>query len=229
MLSSKSCTLNPPLDLKSDLSMAAGNAFTTTTTILSVTPATSVESTLERMKDGHPSCRLSCTMTPTTQMGKAHQSSTAGLGQRQSFLRVQNHLNHIPPFTPLHTKESDTKSSPAQYESNQQAISHKFDFDSNKLVPDSNQSNPTVCTIATTSSTIFSGSTKEFCNNLKEKEMVSTDQQTREKPIFNHVIPLVSPIVNPMLICPFVNPRSTITAPNPVTRISSSSSKVSDV
>ena len=77
---------------------------------------------------------------------------------------------------------------------------------------------------------------KKVCDNttVGAGEEVSTNHQTRETPIFNHVIPLVSPIVNPMVICPFVspfvNPRSTLTAAtNPVTRISSSSSKVSDV
>ena len=205
-----SSNLNPPLDLKTVAGVHTSTTTTITTTILSITPATSLESTLERIKDGHRLCPSNC-KTPPSQMSKA------GAGQQQSLLRVQNHQNSIPPFEPpLRTKKPDTNSSSAH-------------FDSNELVPSSNESNPTICTISTTTSKISSGSKKDV------KEAMSVSHQApvgRETPMFNHV----SPIVNPMLVSgpflsPFFNPSlPTLTpAPNPVTRIGSSSSKVSDV
>ena len=160
-------------------------------------------------------------------MGKGQQYSTEGLGRQQSSkLRVQKHLNHI------NAGEADTNNFPVQLDFN------KSSFDSNQPMTNSNH-NATIGTISTTTSKISRDSI--FCN-VKEVARSSTTQQKEssnfdqpinhqtpaamETPIFNHVFPPFSPTVDHMQ-SPFVCP--VVTAPNPVTRISSSSSKVSDV
>ena len=154
-------------------------------------------------------------------MGKGQQYSTEGLGRQQSSkLRVQNHLNHIPPM-PHHTGEPETNSFSAKLDFK------KSGFDSNQLMSNSNH------TSYATKSNFCNSEEAVRSDSAQQKDYSNFDQpinhQTSaavETPIFNHVNPTVSSIVNPMLstfVCPLV------TAPNPVTRISSSSSKVSDV
>ena len=211
LLVASSSLVKPPL-LELETAFATSTTTTITTTILSITPATSLESTLEGIKDGHRPFQSNC-KTPPTQMSKSRR------GQPESLLRVQKHQNQIAPLA-----KEPFNSSAHHFESNQQPIiSQKSD--SEKLVPSSNQS-----TISTTTSKILTGSKKDL------KEVVGTSRQAineRETPFVNHV----SPVFSPMLVtCPLLSPcvkptlPTTLTpAPNPATRICSSSSKVSDV
>ena len=226
-----SSLLHPPLEMETDhlmcpTAVATSTTTTITTTILSITPATSIESTLSRVQDGQLSSR-----NQPSQMSKAHQFSTAAAvqGQQPKIFMVKNHQISTPP---PQIKEPDTSSS--SHESTK-PISQKTDFHSNQLRSNSNS------TISKTTSTLSdSDSKKDFKDEPSKFDPPATNDAPASKntPIFHQrQFPLGIPIADTM-VCPFVvtiaNPRrpnstSTKNGLSPVARISSSSSKVSDV
>ena len=230
-----SSLLHPPLEMETDhlmcpTAVATSTTTTITTTILSITPATSIESTLSRVQDGQLSSR-----NQPSQMSKAHQFSTAAAVQGQQpkiFMVTNNHPNQIS-TPPPQIKEPDTSSSSHEYESTK-PISQKTDFHSNQLQSNSNS------TISKTTSTLSdSDSKKDFKDEPSKFDPPATNDAPTSKntPIFHQrQFPLGIPIADTM-VCPFVvtiaNPRpnstSTKNGLSPVARISSSSSKVSDV
>ena len=235
-----SSLLHPPLEMEADhlmcpTAVATSTTTTITTTILSITPATSIESTLSRVQDGQLSSR-----NQPSQMSKAHQFSTAAAvqGQQPKIFMVKNNHPHQISTPPPQIKEPDTNSSSHEYESTK-PISQKTDFHSNQLRSDSNS---TIYT-KTTSTLSDSDSKKDFKDEPSKFDPPATNDApasyqtavSKNTQMFHQrQFPLGIPIADTM-VCPFVvtiaNPNSTSTKNglSPVARISSSSSKVSDV
>ena len=219
-----SCLLNSSHRAKTLVATTTTTTTGTTTTILSITPASSVESTLARYNDGYRT-------NP--------QSSTRALSRQRNSLNVQNYPISAPAPSPPPCQTSQPGSdSSSQFDSNNQTQPQKSEFDLNQRKPTSTtiSTNITGCTV---SAMISNGQKKDLCKSSKDGfwiESSNFDQQvkitTTGTPIFNHFSPFINPAVVPCgdtLTNNEFDQMPTKSRPRPAVRISSSSSKVSDV
>ena len=220
-----SCLLNSSHRAKTLVATTTTTTTGTTTTILSITPASSVESTLARYNDGYRT-------NP--------QSSTRALSRQRNSLSVQNYPISAPsaPSPPPCQTSQPGSDSWSQFDSNNQPQPHKSEFDLNQRKPTSTtiSANVTGCTVSAMTS---NGQKKDLCKSSKDGFWIKSsnfDQQvkitTTETPIFNHVSPFINPAVVPCggtLTNNEFDQMPSKSRPRPAVRISSSSSKVSDV